>query len=56
MTSPKKQLKVELSLYEMLQILSVSVFSKVPLNELFTSLPKNENDNVSCNQLKLFDL
>ena len=52
----KKQLKVELSMYEMVQILSVSVFSKVPLHELFTNLSKNENINDSCIQLKLFDL
>lgn len=52
----KKQLKVELSLYEMVQILSVSVFSKVPLHELFTNMSKNEKYIESCNQLKLFDL
>jgi hypothetical protein len=52
----KKQLKIQLSLYEMVQILSVSVFSKVPLNELFTNMSKNENINDSCIQLKLFDL
>ena len=52
----KKQLKVELSLYEMVQILSVSVFSKVPLNELFTNMSKNENNIEHYNQLTLFDL
>ena len=52
----KKQLKVELSLYEMVQILSVSVFSKVPLHELFTNMSKNEKYIEFCNQLKLFDL
>ncbi len=52
----KKQLKVKLTMYEMVQILSVSVFSKVPLNELFTNITKNENIKDKCNQLKLFDL
>lgn len=52
----KKQLKVKLSMYEMVQILSVSVFSKVPLNELFTNITKNENINDKCIQLKLFNL
>ena len=52
----KKQLKVELSPYEITQILSVSIFSKVPLNELFINFPKDDNNNEPCNQLKLFDL
>lgn len=52
----KKQLKVELSLYEMVEILSVSVFSKTPLHELFTDLSKNVCIIDSCIQLKLFDL
>jgi hypothetical protein len=52
----KKQLKVQSTLYEILQILSVSVFSKVPLNELFTNMSKNENKNEIGSQLKMFDL
>ena len=52
----KKQLKVEKTMYEMVQILSVSVFSKVPLHELFTNISKNENINDNCIQLNLFDL
>ena len=52
----KKQLKVEKTMYEMVQILSVSVFSKVPLHELFTNISKNENINNNCIQLNLFDL
>ena len=52
----KKQLKTDLSLYEMVQILSVSIFSKVPFDELFTNMSKNDNNNDLYNQLKLFDL
>jgi transposase len=52
----KKQLNVKLSLYEMVQILIVSTFSKVPLHELFTNFSKNVDDNICYNQLKLFDL
>ncbi len=50
----KKQLNTELSMYEIQQILSVSVFSKSPLNELLTNTSKNFEINDSCNQLTLF--
>ena len=50
----KQLLKSELSMYEIQQILSVSVFSKLSLNELLTNTSKNfEIDNHS-NQLTLF--
>ena len=50
----KRLLKSELSMYEIQQILSVSVFSKLSLNELLTNTSKNfEIDNHS-NQLTLF--
>lgn len=52
----KKQLKSNLSLYEITQIISVSVFDKTPLNELLTINSKNVNQNVFSNQLNLFDL
>ena len=52
----KKKLKIGYSLYTLLQIFSLSLFEKVPINELFT----NNNYNLSVledpNQLKLFDL
>jgi IS4 transposase len=50
----KRLLKSELSMYEIQQILSVSIFSKSSLNELLTNTSKNfEIDNHS-NQLTLF--
>jgi len=52
----KKRLHIDLSLYNMLQIVSVNPFEKIPLYQVFSqSIPEN-NANVSCNQLCLFDL
>ncbi len=52
----KKQLKSDLSLYEITQILGVSVFDKTPLNELLTNFSKNERNKINYNQLNMFDL
>ena len=52
----KKMCKSELSLYQILQILSVSAFDKTPLNQLLT---KQDLQNVKVkthNQLSIFDL
>lgn len=50
----KKRMKLDQSLYTILQILSVTVFEKMPILSVFADddykLPENENDN----QLKLF--
>ena len=52
----KKKFMLKQSLYEILQILSISIFEKMPINQLFqrTQLQyfKEQNDN----QLKMFDL
>jgi IS4 transposase len=51
----KKQLNLDRSLYTMLQILSVSLFEKVPLSQLFIQFdPQNEKDD-SSNPLELFE-
>lgn len=47
----KKQLKSNLSLYEITQIIIVSVFDKTSLNELLTINSKNVNQNMFSNQL-----
>jgi hypothetical protein len=52
----KKVMKSELSLYEITQILGVSVFDKTPLYELLTDFSKNEEIKENYNQLKMFDL
>jgi hypothetical protein len=52
----KKELKLERSLYEILQILSVTLFEKMPIFEALHSLPvPNSNDHFP-NQRTLFDL
>ena len=50
----KKQMKSELSLYEIQQILSVSIFSKSTLNELLKNKSKNIEKDSNYNQLTLF--
>ncbi len=52
----KKQLKLNQSLYEILQILSVSVFDKTPVNQLFTNPDLQIPENGDHNQLTLFEL
>jgi hypothetical protein len=52
----KKELKLPQSLAEILQILSVSIFEQVPLQQVLTEIPvKNENFQ-NHKQLSLFDL
>jgi hypothetical protein len=51
----KKQLQINLSLYNMLQIVSVNPFEKMPLNQLFTATTYTTDDVHERNQLLLFD-
>jgi hypothetical protein len=52
----KKELEIDLSLGEILQILSIVLFEKVPITQVLTkNLLQNENCQ-SYNQLLLFDL
>jgi len=51
----KKRFNLQDSLYTILQILSVSVFEKIPIYQLVTERDYKRNDTVACNQLKLFD-
>jgi hypothetical protein len=52
----KKKLNLSQSMYEMLQILSINIFDKVPLNELFMLKKYQDVKEQNYNQLKLFDL
>ncbi len=52
----KQNLKTLHSMNEMLQILSVSVFDKTPVNQLFSNTRLQNNESEICNQLNLFDL
>lgn len=51
----RKDLKIELSLSQMLQILSVNVFEQVPLVELFAKTASQVDLLDSPNQLMLFN-
>jgi hypothetical protein len=52
----KKELKLDKSLYEILQIISVSVFDKTQLNQLLTEYDLTNMNDSNSNQLILFDL
>ena len=51
----KKQLHLDLSLYTILQILSVTLFEKTPILEALLIIQPQEPEGVLCNQLTLFD-
>lgn len=51
----KKRLKLELTLYTILQILSVSAFEKIELSRLLNDKSYKEQTNDNCNQLQLFN-
>lgn len=55
MAITKKRLNIEQSLYAILQILSVSVFEKMPLLEAFQSADYSNGGGNFCNQLSLWD-
>jgi len=50
----KKELKLEPSLYEILQILSVTPFEQIPLHELLTKTYDPTRNPYDCNQLPLW--
>ena len=52
----KKQLGLELSLYKILQILSVTIFEKTPILERFSNFSDEFPTVEQCIQLSLFDL
>ncbi len=51
----KKRLNLDMSLYTILQILSVSLFEKTPILQAFSSNDYENDDGGCCNQLMLFD-
>jgi len=51
----KKMLKIQLSLYTILQILSVTVFEKMPILQVLTDSGYKSCSPESSNQLILFD-
>ncbi len=52
----RKELDLEPSLYTILQVLSLNMFSQVPIPQLFTKPPNTIYQGPSCTQLSLFDL
>jgi len=51
----KKRLKLSASLYEMLQILSLTMFERIPMDQLLNDLIADETQRLAANQLNLFD-
>ncbi len=51
----KKRLKLDASLYTILQILSVTAFERMPLNQMFTNSTHKMETCDMANQLNLFD-
>ena len=56
LASIKKQLNIEQSLYTFLKVISISIFEKTPIKQLFEDSDYINNDNSDPNQLFLFDL
>jgi len=52
----RKRLRLELNLYPMSQILSLSLFEKTPLLQAFSQINPSDERETPCNQLNLFDL
>ena len=51
----KKQLHLDLGLYTILQILSVTLFEKTPILGPLSIIQPQESERILCNQLTLFD-
>lgn len=52
----KKRFMLKQSLYEILQVLSISIFEKMPINQLFQQTQLQYFKEQNHNQLKMFDL
>jgi IS4 transposase len=52
----KKKLGLSQSIYEILQVLSILVFDKTPINQLLTKKEDSESNSLNSNQLTIFDL
>jgi len=51
----KKRLRLEASLYTILQILSVTIFERIPILQAFSSIEYKTKEGMFPNQLNLFD-
>ena len=52
----KKKFMLNQSLYEILQIISISIFERMPINQLFQQTQLQYFKEQNSNQLNLFDL
>ena len=52
----KKKLKIERDLYTILQILSITLFEKLPIQQALTRSDYTFQEGLDPNQLQLFDL
>ena len=52
----RKRLGIEASLYQILQILSLTLFEKTPILQALQEMNCDNNLGDICNQLNLFDL
>ena len=52
----KKRLALDVSLYTLLQILSVTLFEKMPLQQAFPGIDSSSESTMGGNQLNLFAL
>jgi len=50
----KKQLQLEMSLYQILEILSITIFEKTPILEGFSNINDQSPEAMACIQLSLF--
>ena len=51
----KKRFILQQSLYEILQILSISLFKRMPINQLFQQTQQQYFKDLNHNQLDMFD-
>jgi hypothetical protein len=51
----KKRLNLSASLYEMLQILSLTMFERIPLDQLLNNVITDDIQRLAADQLNLFD-
>ena len=51
----KKRLNCSSTLYEMLQILSLTMFERTPINQLLSQRPQASDERMSPNQLSLLE-
>ena len=52
----KRKLNLDKTIYQILQIISISSFDKTPINQLFNQLELQNNQSTNSNQLSIFDL